>query len=409
VRTIFFGWKVVAAAFTTAFFAYGAGFYGPSVFLHALQELHGWSIAIISAAITTHFLFSAATVAFLAEMHRRVGIAAVTRAGTVAFCLGLLGWGLAAAPWHLFAAALLTGAGYATMSSAGIIAMVSPWFERQRPAALSHALNGASLGGIIFVPVWTVLIDRLGLATAVVTVSAAMLLVLWWLAGRYFRPTPHAMGLVPDDAPMRLAGIERQQRPPRPVRALVMNRRFITLSVAFAIAHFAQTGLVTHLITRLVPELGEGIAAFALSLATACAMAGRLLLAGLIGSSNRRFVAAANFVTQGCGAMLLAFGSGLVPLMGGCVLLGLGVGNSVSLPPLIAQVEFDRADIPRIISLVTAVNQALFAFSPAVIGALHDYFGNYAVPFAIAASVLFMAGVVIFARAAPQRPARANG
>lgn len=408
-RPIFFGWKVVAAAFTAALFAYGAGLYGPSVFLHALQALHGWTIAIISAAITMQFLFSAAMVAFLADAHRRFGVAAVTRAGTVAFCLGLVGWGLASTPWHLFAAALLTGAGYATMSGAGIIAMVSPWFERQRPAALSHAFNGASLSGVIFVPLWTILIDRLGLTAAAITVSAAMLVVLWSLAGRYLRPTPDAMGLAPDGAPMPRVGTEPQARPPRPFRALIFEHRFITLSAAFAMALFAQIGLITHLITRLAPEVGEGIAAFAVSLATACAVVGRLLLAGSIGAANRRFVAAANFAMQGCGAMLLAFGSGLVPLLGGCVLLGLGVGNIVSLPPLIAQVEFDRADVPRVMSLVTAVNQALFAFAPAVIGALHDAVGNYAVPFAFAAAVLFMAGVVIFAGGAvPQLSARDN-
>jgi MFS family permease len=409
VRPIFFGWKVVAAAFTTALFAYGAGLYGPSVFLHALQAMHGWAIAVISAAITAQFLFSAAVVAFLADAHRRFGVAAVTRAGTVAFCLGLIGWGFANTPWHLFAAALFTGAGYATMSGAGIIAMVSPWFERQRPAALSHAFNGASLSGVIFVPLWTILIDKLGLAAAATSVSAAMLLVIWSLAGRYLRPTPDSIGLAPDGAPMPGAGMEPPVRPPRRFRALIFEHRFITLSAAFAMAIFAQIGLITHLITRLAPEIGEGLAAFAVTLATACAVAGRLLLAGLMGSSNRRLVAAANFVMQGCGAMLLAFGSGLGALLAGCVLLGLGVGNVVSLPPLIAQVEFERADVPRIISLLTAVNQAVFAFAPAVIGALHDGFGSYAVPFAVAASILFMAGVVIFAGAAPRLPARANG
>jgi hypothetical protein len=33
---VFFGWKVVATAFTVAVFAWGVGFYGPSIFLNVL-------------------------------------------------------------------------------------------------------------------------------------------------------------------------------------------------------------------------------------------------------------------------------------------------------------------------------------------------------------------------------------
>jgi hypothetical protein len=148
---VFFGWKVVAAAFTTAVFSYGIGFYGPSVFLYALHERHGWTVAAISAAITTHFLFSAALVVFLADAHRRFGVAAVTRAATVFSGLGVLGWGMAQAPWHLFAAALLTGTGYAATSGAAIISMVSPWFIRRRAAAvvLVGGRSAAPLAGSV--------------------------------------------------------------------------------------------------------------------------------------------------------------------------------------------------------------------------------------------------------------------
>jgi hypothetical protein len=34
----FYGWRVVAGAFVLAVFGWGMGFYGPPVFLHAVQE-----------------------------------------------------------------------------------------------------------------------------------------------------------------------------------------------------------------------------------------------------------------------------------------------------------------------------------------------------------------------------------
>jgi hypothetical protein len=234
-----------------------------------------------------------------------------------------------------------------------------------------------------------------------------MVIVLWPLAGRFLRPTPHALGLAPDGIAVFSAEAGGQDRAPRPFRVLILNLRFITLSAGFALGLFAQVGLVTHLITRLVPELGEGLAASAVSFATVCAIAGRLVLAAFIGSANRRAAAAANFAMQACGAALLAFGSTVVVLMIGCALLGIGIGNIVSLPPLIAQVEFDRADVPRIMSVATGVNQAVFSFAPAVIGALHDASGTYAVPFAAAATILLMAGgVVLLGRMPNNSPGR---
>ena len=55
----FFGWHVVAATFLLAIFGWGAGFYGPPVFLYAVVARTGWPVAMVSAAVTVHFLFGA--------------------------------------------------------------------------------------------------------------------------------------------------------------------------------------------------------------------------------------------------------------------------------------------------------------------------------------------------------------
>src|SRR4051812_22784828 len=103
------GWSVVWVAFTVALFAWGIGFYGPGVFLQTLHASRGWSIATISAAITAHFLIGAAIVAGLPEIHRALGIANATILGALLTALGIVAWASATAPWHLFAAAVISG------------------------------------------------------------------------------------------------------------------------------------------------------------------------------------------------------------------------------------------------------------------------------------------------------------
>jgi MFS family permease len=399
---LFFGWRVVGAAFVFAVFAWGLCFYGPSVFLHEIHRTHGWPVSLVSAAITTLYLLGAGFIAFLDDAHRRFGLVATTRCGTVALSLGILGWGVAAAPWQLFVAAGLTALGWSATSGAAINAMLVPWFRRRRGAALSLAFNGASFGGLLFTPLWIALIARFGFPAAASLIAAATLVILWLLAGRYLRPTPAALGLAPDGEPPASAAREfpaPKPRPPIDRAVLLRQRRFLTISGAFTCGLFAQVGLVAHLVSLLVPALGEAGAAAAMSLTTLCAIIGRLLLGALVDRTDRRAVAAANFAIQACGFALLLLGGGAATLLAGCVLFGFGLGNLISLPPLIAEREFDAADLGRVVALIIAINQAVFSFAPGVFGALRDLTDGYAAPLALAIGLhRAAAGVVLLGR-----------
>src|SRR5882757_6422239 len=140
-RQTFYGWRVVGATFVLAVFGLGVGFHGPAVYLHAVHERTGWPLALVSTAVTVHFLVGAMVVANLPALYRRFGIPAVTKAGSACLALGVFSWAIAAAPWQLFGATLLSGAGWVTMGVAAVNAIISPWFNRGRPAALAMAYN----------------------------------------------------------------------------------------------------------------------------------------------------------------------------------------------------------------------------------------------------------------------------
>src|SRR5215218_8545726 len=100
----FYGWRVVAAAFVLAVLGLGFGFYGPPIFLAAVRETRGWSLTLVSTAVTVHFLAGSIVTANLPVLYRRFGIPAVTRAGALLLSMGVLGWAMAATPWQLFGA-----------------------------------------------------------------------------------------------------------------------------------------------------------------------------------------------------------------------------------------------------------------------------------------------------------------
>ncbi len=403
-KPAFFGWRVAWAAFLVAAFGWGVGFYGPPVFLHAVQEARGWSVATVSAAVTAHFIAGAVVVAGLARLHRRFGVAAVTRAGAVLSAVGVLGWASAAQPWMLFAATLLSGAGWAMTGAAAINAIVSPWFAQRRPAALGLAFNGASIGGVVGSPLWVALIASFGFPVAAAAVGLVMVGALWWLSARVLALTPASLGQVPDGAPLGATSAkpprEAAPLPPRPWG----DRRFATLALANALGLFAQIGLIAHLLSLMAPVLGTGGAGLAMGLATACAVAGRTALGWVLRpGADRRLVLAGTYGLQVVGSLaMLASGVEAVPLLlAGVVLFGLGLGNATSLPPLVAQGDFAEADVARAVALVTAVGQAAYAFAPAAFGLLREAAAGGTAVFVAAALVQLAAIGAILARRRP--------
>jgi hypothetical protein len=374
----FYGWRVVVGAFVLAVCGWGMGFYGPPIFLHAVQAERGWPLALVSTAVTVHFLIGAATVANLPALYRRFGLPTVTRAGALSLAAGVLGWALAVSPWQLFVASIFSGAGWVALGAAAVNAIVSPWFVRSRAAALAMAYNGASIGGVVFSPLWVTAIGLIGFASAAAAIGAVVVVTIWILAGFLFSRTPQQMGLAPDGdgAGAGPASVVSPGAKPLPRAALWRDVAFLTLTLGMALGLFVQVGLIAHLYSLMVPALGAAGAGFAMGVATAAAIGGRTLVGWFMPvGADRRLVACASYVVQVAGsiAFIAAAGSNLALLLAGVLLFGAGIGNATSLPPLIAQVEFVPEDVPRVVSLIVAVAQAAYAFAPAAFGLIREF------------------------------------
>jgi hypothetical protein len=139
---------------------------------------------------------------------------------------------------------------------------------------------------------------------------------------------------------------------------------------------FAQIGLLAHLFSLLVPALGAQLAGVAAGAATASAIVGRTLFGWLMPiGTDRRLFASVSYLIQIAGSLTFRFAAGNnVPmLLLGVVLFGFGIGNATSLPPLIAQVEFVKDDVARVVPLIVAISQGTNAFAPAMFGIIREF------------------------------------
>ena len=389
------GWRIVVVCFLVATFGWGLGFYGQTVYLAELHRLHGWPASLISSATTFFYLFGAVIVAFVSEAMRAFGPRNCLVAGVVAMAAAAVMIGQVTAPWELYIANVLLAFGWAGTSLAVITNTLGLWFDKKRGMAISLALNGASFGGIVGVPLLVAAIASFGFSTAMILAAVTMLVVMIPVI-LIFVSRPPERGDV-----AQLAAAEVPSR----IRARALrDAAFLSVAIAFALVLFAQVGFIVHLIAFLDPVIGRAQAATAVALLTAMAVVGRVLFSTVIDRLNQRLASAISFISQAVALAVIINSQSDMMLIAACGLFGFSVGNLITLPSLIVQREFDPRAFGVLISLITAITQVTYAFGPGVIGLLRDASGSYALPFygCIALELIAAALVMVRGRGLPQ-------
>ncbi|MBC3345215.1 MFS transporter [Pseudomonas sp. SWRI196] len=389
----FFGKTVLTCTFILAMIGWGVGFYGPPIYMQAVMDRTGWPVAQVSAAVTLHFLSGTLVIANLPRLYARFGVPAITLLGSIVLGVGVNIWAQASQLWVLYAGAICSGIGWVTLGAAAVNTLIAPWYVKERPKALGKAYNGASMGGVIFSPLWVLLIERFGFATAALVISSVAVVLMTSFAFLVFNKSPQSLGQHADNADQPEPVATGPSATPWTAAQTLKSANFRSLAAGMALGLFAQIGLIAHLYSILAGRMGAQDASFAMGLATASAMGGRYVAARLMTQGiNRRQLACLGYGIQMLGTLML-LGLDIHPAVawGAVVLIGSGIGNATSLPPLIAQTEFSREQTARVIALMVAISQATYAFAPAFFGLVRSAF---VVPSQAIAAIVVAAVVV---------------
>jgi predicted MFS family arabinose efflux permease len=391
------GWRIVVVCFLLATFGWGLGFYGQSVYVAELHRLRGWPTSLISSGTTFFYLFGAALVAFVAEAIKAFGPRHCLIAGTFAMAAAGVAIGQVREPWQLYLANAVLAFGWAGTSLGIITNTLGLWFDQKRGMAISLALNGASFGGIVGVPLLVAGIGYFGFPGAMI-VAAIVMVVLMVPVILIFVGKPPVLAHT-------AAAAERDAPSPTQIRARAFRDvAFLSVSAAFALVLFAQVGFIVHLITFLDDVIGRERAAVAVALLTAMAVVGRVLFSFVIDRMNQRLASSLSFISQAVALAIVINAHNDVALIAACALFGFSVGNLITLPALIVQREFDPRSFGVLVSLITAINQITYAFGPGVIGLLRDISGSYTLPFYCCIGVELTAAVLIMIRGRRAQP-----
>jgi MFS family permease len=386
------GWRVVLACFVMALFLFGLALYGQGIYLVELQRLNGWPPALISGASTLSFLLSNILATFTSEFVDRLGAKRLVLLGIAALAGSMAMLASATMVWQLYAAFILMSMGWIGMGTVVTAALVSLWFVRRRGLAISLALTGASVGGVVVTPLLVFLVERFGFAaamliTAAITVAVLVPVALAWIGPRPQVKAGESRASLQPRSPSAPAKTSRMQ--------LMRSLAFWTIALPFALALVAQMGFIVHQIALLEPKVGHGGAALAVSVMTFMAITGRFGLGMVVDRLDPRLVTAVSLVSQAAALLVIRQTDAVPIILAASAIFGFSVGNLITLPPLIIHREFSAASFVVVMGLSTAISGTVGALGPGLIGVIRGWSSDYAAALLVCIVLELVAAAIV--------------
>jgi predicted MFS family arabinose efflux permease len=403
-------WAVAAVAFVALVGA--AGFRAtPGVMLRPLHEEFGWSLGVISAAVSVNLVLYGLTAPFAAALMERFGIRRVVASALVLVAAGsgltvfmksslelVLLWGV------------LVGLGTGAMALSFVATVTGRWFVYRRGLVTGVLTAGGAAGQLVFLPLLAYLIQFRGWRAAALTVAVAALavvpLVLWRL-----RDHPADLGVTaygatenPEPAaPASPAGKGAAGRALGALASAARTRSFWLLAGGFAICGATTNGLVgTHFIPAAHDHgMPETAAAGLLALIGIFDIAGTVASGWLTDRVDSRLLLGAYYALRGGSLLVLPSLLGPSAHPGMLVfILFYGLDWVATVPPTVTLCrEYFGADGPIVFGWVFASHQLGAAFVATAAGIARDRFGDYTLTWYVAGALaLAAAGLSLLLR-----------
>jgi MFS family permease len=379
---IFYGWWIVGASLLSLTVGVGpvVGItFG--VFLKPLTEEFGWSRGQATQGVALALLGFTLMQPLIGRL---IGLYSAKRIILMsAACFGVSLIGLA---WYttglgsFYAGAFTTGAVAGGTSPLPYGTVLARWFARRRGLAMSLALSGLGIGGMILPLLTSLVIMAHGWRAGFLLLGLLVLSIILPVVGVVLRETPEEMGLGPDgQAPVSR---ELGASPPVPTGCTLAEARATSTFWAAALGFFlitaATQGCVVHL-TPLLTDRGFSLvqAASVVSLMSLGFLPGMLTSGYLVDQLSARGVAVGFCVITAAGFALLGRAPNWNGIVAAAMLLGVGTGATVQLIPALVGWGFGLRAFGEIYGLMMAAFGLGTVLGPLVVGWLFDLTGSY--------------------------------
>ena len=386
-RPVFYGWIIVAAAFTAQFVAVGVQTSVAAVFAPEMVEEFGWSRFQFFFADTTGQLLLMVIGFMLGPRVDRFGARPIMLSAAVVCIPALVLMSQVDEYWQYIVVRgvfLLTAAsvsGFLVVSIA-----VSKWFVVKRGQALGWTSMGVSMAGL-FWPTFTaaILIEPLGWRTAWI-VLALCYAVIFVPAALLMRRRPEDHGLLPDGGPTQLTPQQIQQAEHDESTSLTRSEALKSSSFYLIVLIFgiSVVGIFAILLNGVFFLREHGLSASQAPLAVGAFSLFSMLTKPPWGWAldrwDTRVVGFASFALGAMGFVLVinAGPTGDFALIAGALaIMGAGIGGNIPIQDVFWAEYFGRRYLGAVRAVGFPVAMGISALTPSLVALAYDLIGSY--------------------------------
>ena len=292
-------------------------------------------------------------------------------------------YSFATSPIHLYISALLLGVFYLNATLIPVSMMVTNWFVAQRGLAMSLAMAGIGVGGTIFSPILTYLLENYGWRNTYRIMAAVIFVIALPTVMFILKKKPEDMGLVAlgaNEAPA--AGKKTTAKKANTLKLSVSESKgqlFFWLMMLGMLANgIINSGALGQFPPAIQEAHGPAVQATIISMYSLIGIGGKLVL----GWINDKFGVAISSIF-GC----IAFGLALVLMLlsaNNAALLyvmafAFGFGNPIGTvsPPLVTAEVFGQDKYSEAYGIANSFSQVGLSLGSLLVAAMYDASGSY--------------------------------
>lgn len=381
---IFYGWVVVAAAFTISLYLYGLVGSGFSALIEPLSQQFGWSYTQISIAGSLRGLEVGILAPLMGWLVDRWGPRRLVFTGIVMVGVGFILLSRVTSLGLFYAAYAMIALGFSGLGPTVTMAAVSKWFRKKSGTAVGIMHSGVGFSGLVL-PFIVYLVDGQGWQRAAV-ILGVIAAVLFAPLALFLRHKPEQYGLLPDGEATEAVAAGKVAQAARPANhdfkpgEALRSRTFWHIALAMA----CQMMMVNAVTTHVMPYLGSvgfsrltaGYIASAVPLAS---VAGRLGFGWLGDRMSRKQMMTLGYAMMGLSFPFYALTSSssagfLVPFF---ALFSVGFGGNAVLRAAIVNEYYGRTNFGTIHGFVMGVAVLGNISGPPLAGWVYDKWGSY--------------------------------
>ncbi|MBX4868707.1 MFS transporter [Rhizobium bangladeshense] len=381
-----------------ATFAATAGLvFGPStfllfvfgVFVEPLSKTFGWSKPSILFAATIVSLMIMVVSPIQGYLIDRFGARPIVLSSCLAFALGLGGMYFLSSNissfYIMYGLLPLLAIGLWPVS---YLRVVSTWFERRLGLAIGVANGGIGLGAAMLPPILTYIILNGSVQWAYVSLGIIVLMIVLPINALFLFESP-------DVRPTR-AGAAVAPQKNEEFKSLIRTQSFVTLTVAFFLLGFVNTGLVTNQISLLIDGgATPQQAAFVQAVFGLAVLVGRFLTGVLLDYVSAKRLMSAVCIGGAAACLLYALGPAGALVYLCAILIGMVYGAEFDVLSYIIKRSFGLTAFGRVYGTIFAVFQFGAALGATLLPLSRAHYESYAPGLVVYAGALIVSGLLL--------------